>query len=486
MRKNDARERLYTKAQLREIARAAKMELARRSLIDFTKYTNPLYIENWHHVSYAAKLDAFAAGRIKKLMVFMPPQHGKSELCSRRLPAKMLGDNPDLRAGLVSYNHDFASKFNRDVQRIIDSREYAGLYPETRLNTANIRAAVGSWLRNSDEFEIVGRQGGLVTVGIGGGLTGRALDVLIIDDPYKDPKDAWSPTVRRSIQDWYDTVATTRLHNDSRQLITLTRWHQDDLAGVILKREPGEWEVVKFQAIKEGDPTGIDPRHEGEALWPERHSLARLLSAKQSNPHVFMSLYQQDPRPAEGLLFPAEALNYFEMEDIRGRTPDGVIAVADVADTGEDYYCMIVAYLFGNDIYVVDVIYTQDQAEITEPLTLGALDNWKVQRFRIESNAGGRLYAKSIREKAKGFTAIEAVPSSTNKETRILTASGQIKQRVHFRQDYAHGSDYEKFYDHFTSYTIRGPNEHDDAPDAVTMLITTAADNMLSWSLESD
>ena len=338
MRKNDARERLYTKAQLREIARAAKMELARRSLIDFTKYTNPLYIENWHHVSYAAKLDAFAAGRIKKLMVFMPPQHGKSELCSRRLPAKMLGDNPDLRAGLVSYNHDFASKFNRDVQRIIDSREYAGLYPETRLNTANIRAAVGSWLRNSDEFEIVGRQGGLVTVGIGGGLTGRALDVLIIDDPYKDPKDAWSPTVRRSIQDWYDTVATTRLHNDSRQLITLTRWHQDDLAGVILKREPGEWEVVKFQAIKEGDPTDIDPRHEGEALWPERHSLARLLSAKQSNPHVFMSLYQQDPRPAEGLLFPAEALNYFEMEDIRGRTPDGVIAVADVADTGEAYY----------------------------------------------------------------------------------------------------------------------------------------------------
>ena len=314
----------------------------------------------------------------------------------------------------------------------------------------------------------------------------QMIDVLIIDDPYKDPKDAWSPTVRRSIQDWYDTVATTRLHNDSRQLITLTRWHQDDLAGVILKREPGEWEVVKFQAIKEGDPTDIDPRHEGEALWPERHSLARLLSAKQSNPHVFMSLYQQDPRPAEGLLFPAEALNYFEMEDIRGRTPDGVIAVADVADTGEDYYCMIVAYLFGNDIYVVDVIYTQDQAEITEPLTLGALDNWKVQRFRIESNAGGRLYAKSIREKAKGFTAIEAVPSSTNKETRILTASGQIKQRVHFRQDYAHGSDYEKFYDHFTSYTIRGPNEHDDAPDAVTMLITTAADNMLSWSLESD
>jgi len=462
------------------------MELARRSLIDFTKYTNPLYTENWHHKSYAAKLDDFASGKIKKLMVFMPPQHGKSELCSRRLPAKMLGDNPDLRTGLVSYNHDFASKFNRDVQRIIDSREYAAIYPETRLNTANIRAAVGAWLRNSDEFEIVERQGGLVTVGIGGGLTGRALDVLIIDDPYKDPKDAWSPTVRRSIQDWYDTVATTRLHNDSRQLITLTRWHQDDLAGTILRREPGEWEVVKFQAIKEGDPTDIDPRQEGAALWPERHSLTRLLTAKQSNPHVFRSLYQQDPRPAEGLLFPAESLLYFNMEDIRDKTPDGVIAVADVADTGSDYYCMIVAYLFGLDIYIVDVIYTQDQAEVTEPLTLGALENWRVQRFRIESNAGGRLYAKSIREKAKGYTAIEAVPSSANKETRILTASGQVKQRIHFRQDYPHGSDYERFYDHFTGYTIRGPNEHDDAPDAVTMLIQTAADNQRTWSLDTD
>ncbi|OPZ65902.1 MAG: Terminase-like family protein [Firmicutes bacterium ADurb.Bin506] len=482
----DDRERLYTREQLRDIARAAKMELARRSLINFTKYTNPLYIENWHHQQYGKKLDDFAAGKIKKLMVFMPPQHGKSELCSRRLPAKMLGDDPDLRVGLVSYNHDFASKFNRDVQRIIDSREYARIYPGTRLNTANIRTVVGTWLRNSDEFEVVQRRGGLVTVGIGGGLTGRAIDVLVIDDPYKDPKDAWSPTVRRSIQDWYDTVANTRLHNDSRQLITLTRWHQDDLAGVLLKREPDEWEVVKFQAIKEGEPTDIDPREEGAALWPERHSLERLLTSKAGNPHVFRSLYQQDPRPAEGLLFPAETLNYFELADLKGRTPDGVIAVADVADTGSDYYAMLIAYLFGTDIYIVDVIFSQAQAEVTEPLTLGALDNWKVQRFRIESNAGGRLYAKSIKEKAGGYTAIEPVPSSANKETRILTASAQVKQHIYFRQDYAHGSDYEKFYDQLTGYTIVGPNEHDDAPDAATMLIDAAQNANRRWSLDVD
>ena len=475
----------YSKAQEKEIAAAAQRELARRSLIKFTQYTNPVYQANWHHKKYAGVLDEFCAGRIKKLMVFMPPQHGKSELCSRRLPAKILGDNPDLRLGVVSYGGGFASKFNRDVQRIIDSPEYAALYPGTRLNALNIRT-LGSWLRNADEFEIVGRTGGLVAVGIGGGLTGRAIDLLVIDDPYRDAKDAWSPTVRRSIQDWYDTVASTRLHNESRQLITLTRWHQDDLAGTILKREADEWKLVVFKALKEGEPDDIDPREDGEALWPTRHSLERLQLAKRNNPHVFQSLYQQDPKPAEGLLFPAESLQHFDMQDVIGRTPDGIIAAADVADTGSNYYCMLIAYLYGSEVYIVDCIYTQAQAEVTEPLTLGALDNWRVQMFRIESNAGGRLYAKSIKEKSNGITAIDAVPSSTNKETRILTASAQVKQHIYFRQDYVRGSDYERFYDHLTNYTILGPNEYDDAPDTVTMLITMAAASLRKWSLDYD
>ena len=458
-----------------------KKHLARRCLLDFTRHTNERYDANWHHTHYASVLDNFASGKIKKLMVFMPPQHGKSELCSRRLPAKMLGDNPDLRIALAAYNHSFASKFNREVQRIIDSREYAELYPNTRLHGRNVRTS-GTWLRNSDEFEVVDHIGGMLTVGIGGGLSGRPVDVLIIDDPYKDPKDAWSPVVRQSIQDWYDAVADARLHNGSQQLITLTRWHPDDLAGEILKRESDEWIVVKFPAIKDGAPSNIDPREHGEALWSQRHSLERLLRRKANNPHIFQSLYQQDPKPAEGLLFPPESLKYFTMEDLAGRTPDGVAAAADVADTGKDFYCMGVAQLFGNDIYIVDIIYTQAQAEITEPLTIGALNRWKVQKFDIESNAGGRLYAKSIREKAGGFTAINSIPSTSNKETRILTASGAIKQNVYFRTDYTPGSDYEKFINHLTGYTIAGKNEFDDGPDMVTMLINSVASEY-TWEI---
>jgi hypothetical protein len=107
-------------------------------------------------------------------MVFMPPQHGKSEMCSRRMPAKILGDNPNKRVAVCAYNHTFASKFNRDIQRIITSSEYKELYPETTLNERNVRSdASGSWLRNNDEFEIVGKKGSLISVGIGGGLTGK-------------------------------------------------------------------------------------------------------------------------------------------------------------------------------------------------------------------------------------------------------------------------------------------------------------------------
>ncbi|GHU57980.1 hypothetical protein AGMMS49975_24200 [Clostridia bacterium] len=293
----------YTSIEKSYLAEQARQVLARRCLMDFTRYTNANYSVNWHHRTYANALDDFAAGKIKKLMVFMPPQHGKSELCSRRLPAKILGDKPDTRIALVSYNHDFAAKFNRDVQRIIDTPEYRTLYPDTSLNTQNIRTVVGTWLRNADEFEIVGRRGSLVTVGTGGGLTGRAVDVLIIDDPYKDPKSAWSLTTRQSTQDWYDAVACSRLHNDSKQLITLTRWHPDDLAGTLLTREADEWTVVKYQAIKSGEPTAEDPRANGEALWAERHSLEQLLQIKKSNSHVFQSLYQQDPKPVEGLIY---------------------------------------------------------------------------------------------------------------------------------------------------------------------------------------
>lgn len=459
------------------IAKKAKEEVARRRLIDFTKYIFPQYISNWHHDIYSSKLDDFAAGRIKKLMVFMPPQHGKSELCSRRLPAKMLGDNPDLRIALVSYNHTFATKFNRDVQRIIESEQYKKLYPKTMLNIRNIKTVVGTWLRNSDEFEIVGKRGGLVSVGTGGGLTGRAVDVLIIDDPYKDHKDAWSPTIRRNVQDWYDTVANTRLHNDSQQLITLTRWHPEDLAGTLLKREPDKWEVVIFPAIKVDNSNIYDPRKIGEALWEDRHSLERLLAVRKNNTHIFESLYQQNPKPREGLLFPENDLRTYSKNDISNTEFDELLFAIDVATGGGDYYSLALIGKKDEDLYLLDVIFTKAGINATKALTHGLIMKWKPKRGRIESNGGGDIYANMIKEKLKKSgmgkiaSQIEEKPTTSNKEARIFVASGSIKEKILFLDIAEQDTMYKEFYKNITGYTMEGKNENDDAPDVLSMII---------------
>ena len=211
---------------------------SRSNLLRFTLATMPTFRPADFHRRYYECLTKFATGDIKKLMVFMPPQHGKSEGSTRRLPAFLLGQDPDKRLAIVSYNAPKARKFNREIQRIIDTPEYHAIFPETCLNASNVTTIAGSWLRNADECEIVGHRGGFKTVGVGGALTGEPVDILIMDDIYKDAKTAWSPIVRESVSDWYDTVAETRLHNDSQQLIVFTRWHEDDL--VRCRKQP-EW-----------------------------------------------------------------------------------------------------------------------------------------------------------------------------------------------------------------------------------------------------
>ena len=158
--------------ELCKLLELESIDNAQSYLVDFTQWTFSSYEVSEHHRRYSEALDKFASGKIKNLMVFMPPQHGKSELCSRRLPSKLLGDNPNLRIALVSYNHSFASKFNRDIQRIIDSEDYRKVYPNTILAGKSAKGAVGTWLRNSEEFEVVGYKGSFISVGVGGGLTG--------------------------------------------------------------------------------------------------------------------------------------------------------------------------------------------------------------------------------------------------------------------------------------------------------------------------
>jgi hypothetical protein len=300
-----------------------KAAIASKSFKDFVKYTKPDYIFNWHHLLLIDYLQKFAEGKIKKLMVFMPPQHGKSELTSRRLPAYILGINPKAKIIGCSYSADLATSFNRDVQRIIDDEKYIDVFPETLLNGSNVRtAAKGNYLRNSDLFEIVEHRGFYKSVGVGGSLTGTPADIGIIDDPVKDAVEAESATYRARIWDWFTQVFMTRLHNDSQIIVTQTRWNNDDLSGRIIKHlnNDNSWTILSLPAICEGNVNENDPRKLGEALWEEKHSLKRLSEIKAANPRAFHALYQQDPKPFEGgLVYPKyKTITLTEFEAIKG------------------------------------------------------------------------------------------------------------------------------------------------------------------------
>lgn len=297
--------------------------IARSDFREFVEYTKPDYDFNWHHELLISYLQKFADGEIKKLLVFMPPQHGKSELTSRRLPAFLLGKNPKLKIIGCSYSSGLASSFNRDVQRIIDSDKYSEIFPDTYLSSSAVRTTVGGgYQRNSDIFETVDHRGFYKSVGVGGSLTGTPADIGIIDDPVKDAIEAESQTYRARVWDWFTQVFLTRLHNDSQIIITQTRWNLDDLSGRILKylNDDDSWTVLSLPAIAEGELSEHDPRGMGEALWAAKHSLHRLETIRAANPRAFHALYQQDPKPFEGgLVYPKfRTISQTEFDQIRG------------------------------------------------------------------------------------------------------------------------------------------------------------------------
>lgn len=276
-----------------------KQEAKNGDFLSLIYYINTEYKANWHHKIIAKELQEFLFDPDAKCLgIFVPPQFGKSELTSRLFPAYGMGMNPDLKIAICSYSSDLADSLNRDVQKYIDLPEYQEVFSGTRLNSKNV-VTTQNWLRNSEVFEIVGKKGFLKSVGVGGGLTGRTVDLAIIDDPVKDDKEAQSPTFRENVWQWYIKVLLTRLHNKSKQILIMTRWHEDDLAGRLLNPEINpnwkDWKVIKLQAIKEEDSHPDDPRSEGEALWPDRHSLEKMNVLKSLSGDAFESLYQQNP-----------------------------------------------------------------------------------------------------------------------------------------------------------------------------------------------
>jgi predicted phage terminase large subunit-like protein len=463
---------------------------SRDDLLKFTYKTMPEFKASEFHNIYYHLLDLFSKGEIKRLMITMPPQHGKSEGSTRRLPAFIFGKNPNTKIAVASYNTTFARKFNRDIQRIIDTKEYHEIFPSTYLSASNVVTVSTNFLRNSEEFEIVDHKGSLKAIGRGGALTGNSVDIMIMDDLYKDYAEGNSPVIRDSVWDWYTTVVKTRLHNDSQELIVFTRWNEDDLIGRLERKEnvvtinslndlegikPNDWVKINFEAIQTQEPTKIDGRIKGAPLWDVKHNLEKLENTRALDPENFNCLYQGNPKSKEGLLY-GEFKTYNQLPTLKIRK-----AIVDTADKGTDYLCAITygEPLDENDdnIYVLDVLYTQQPMEITEGLTAEFLIKSNVNSVDIESNNGGRSFARVVDDKTPVNIIINWYHQSDNKESRIFSNSATVTKRVVFPERWS--VDYSEFYDHVSNFKkLFKANKYDDCADTLTSIIEKTGNNI--------
>ncbi|MBR4045660.1 MAG: phage terminase large subunit [Alistipes sp.] len=455
-----------------------KMDNPTPSFIEFAERVYPFLEFTPFHRTYYSVLEAYAEGRIKRLIVSVPPQHGKSVGATTLLPAYMLGLDPDMRIAIASYSGTLASKFNRRVQRILDSKEYGEIFPNTTIKQGT--KPLG-YIRTSDEVEIVGYKGELISVGREGSLTGNRVDCFILDDLYKDAMEAQSPVVRENCWEWYTSVVRTRMHNASRELIVFTRWHEEDLIGTLLRNEPcrelrsmadideagsDEWLVLNFEALKSSAPTELDPRQEGEALWPEQQSVELLQSKRRLDPARFEAMYQGHPSSKEGFLY---GDNFREYELL----PRDIVTSAcytDTADAGDDYLCSI-AYSVDTDgiIYVTDVVYSREPMEHTERLVAAMLSEAHTRKVYVESNNGGRGFARSL-QRLLPKVKVEWFHQSGNKEARILSNSATVLHTIRMPKDWH--LRWPEFYAHLTTYRrLFRANRHDDAPDALTGVV---------------
>ena len=434
------------------------------------------------HRAYYRVLEAFAAGRVRRLIVTMPPQHGKSVGATTLLPAYVLGLDPDQRVAIASYSGALASKFNRRVQRIIESREYAAFFPATTIKQGS---KPPSYIRTADEVEIIGCRGGLLSVGREGSLTGNRVDCFILDDLYKDALEANSPLIRANCWEWYTSVVRTRMHNASRELIVFTRWHEEDLIGTLTAREPvaelkewaqldglpaDTWLHLNFEALKSSPPTGIDPRMPGEALWEQQQGRALLEAKRRLDPLQFESMYQGHPSSREGLLY---GLNFAEYDDL----PHEIVRrgnYTDTADTGDDYLCSL-SYAVDADgaIYITDAVYTREPMEVSEPLVAEMLLRSDTRQAAVESNNGGRGFARAVQSLAPGVR-IEWFHQGGNKEARILSNSATALHLLRWPRGW--NFRWPELYAHLTTYRRRfRANRWHDAADVVTGIVEREA-----------
>lgn len=486
--------------------------LARRRLLTFTQKINPRYIPGWVHEDICRRLERFSReveeGKSPRLMLLMPPRHGKSELASRMFPAWHLGRCPDHEFIACSYNVSLAMSFSRKVKEVINDPVYEAIF-DTRLHP-DFQAA--------EEWAIKGHRGGYVAAGVGGGITGKGAHILVIDDPIKNAEEAQSADLREKLWEWYTSTAYTRLAPGGGVLVIQTWWHDDDLAGKLqnaMKADPDAdvFEVVRYPAIAEADewldtttdeiirvehdepaatrdddaPTchmravsrahsrGLNVGHlrylraKGEALHPARYDLRRLNQIKRTLPAQWWSaLYQQNPVPDEGVYFTKDMFRRAPAPDKDGCYVSVAFDFAISEKQQNDYTVGTVTLLDSDDMlhFVDRVRFKSADADFIVKAIVSLCKKWHNPSIQLGLEDGqiyralsGPLKREMARQRV--YPSLQLLKPITDKQSRARTLQGRMQQGLVSFCDQA------DWYDQMRTEMLRFPSGvHDDQVDS--------------------
>ena len=427
----------------KKIASARRLKKAiecRSSFVDFVKYTMPdaddpenidesMFKDAKHHRALAKVLEKVEKGHIPRLIVSMPPRHGKSELVSRRFVPWVQGRDPYRNVIFATYNEDFAKDFGADVRNIMTLPQYKHVFPNFGLRKGG-----------ASKSRIQTTSGGMsVFVGRGGSITGRGGDFVILDDPIKDSMEANSPTLREQLWQWFTQVLMTRLMTASASIVIVqTRWHEDDLIGRLTDptnphyspEEAAKWKIINLPALAEDDDTL--GRKKGELLWPERFDMEFMEAQRRLDPRGFSALYQGRPTAEDGDLFRRENIKYYNRSDL----PEDmrVYAASDhavgVDRTRNDATCLLIVGVDRNDdIFLLDCWWEKRTTDKVVDAMLELMRKWKPLLWWAEkghiSKAIGPFLRKRMGEE-KVYCRIEEVTPVANKVQRAQSILGRM------------------------------------------------------------
>jgi predicted phage terminase large subunit-like protein len=453
-------------AELEEVAELRRIVVARNNFWEFCKYIDPAqYNDSRPHLKLVAQeLQDVTDGKTMRLGISLPPRGGKSYIASDWC-AWMLGRNPMGSIMRNTYAATLAEKFSKDIRDgILVSPKYRKVFPEIKLSKKN--TAVDAWSLAGNT------QPSYFCAGVGGAITGFGCKTAaILDDPIKNIEEALSEITIEAVWNWYTSTHLSRLETGCPEILIATRWSKKDPIGRLTDPDSEFYDpnmrVIVIPALDSEGKSFC----EAVKTTEEYHEIRRI-----TDPFIWEAEFMQNPIEEKGLLFPPSELKRFSLYDKDKRTlkePDGVVGYTDTADLGSDFLCSLIGERHGEFTYITDVVFSQDGVELTEPKVADLIFRNKCMYEEIESNNGGRQYARNIKrllDEKNYQCSINSRTNTKNKPTRIITQAGYIKEYFKFRDDYLPGSDYDKFFRQLTGYVKLGRNTHDDACDACTGL----------------